>query len=254
MLYLDHRIIRSQEIIEELLTLALNAEQWKALARRSGINPLEVFGENYNNPQKADALVERAMQFDKEENLINIAKDLSCAAVIVDEQSNSNRTTFSKLDTQLAIKLGELYQELLVKLNEAEEEYEEEEFSGANDNVDDGNKIIEFKRKLRDVAEFSPSNCIHAIDSKNENTVLKRKAKKLGFDKYEELIKKMRNYYNKRILSRYPPNLYNADKRLEIMIDELFEFLPANFQDDDAIDYLNGIIFDTTFQCKIFNE
>jgi len=239
-----------QEMIDSLVALSLNSDQCRTLSRRIGIEPSSIFADSDTNYRKIEALVERARQLGIEETLSSKANELCSKTNLQKTKTIGETNTFSKLDTAMAIKFGELYNELLLKIGDN---------GGPSFKKKGGQSkipqdLIDFEVKLKDIAKFSPSNCVLGVDSKNNNSVLKRKAKKLGYNKYEEIIIQIIDYYSKRILTQYPPSTYNADKRLDIMAEELFEFLPENLQDADAPRYLNGLIFDTTSQCKIFNE
>ncbi|PFD66894.1 hypothetical protein COK34_06965 [Bacillus thuringiensis] len=246
---MDQIIEIKMKLIDDLNLLCLTVSQWERLSLEMGINPLDIFGVSFNNLEKGQALVDRVIQLGRHNSLIETAKRVCHQYVSSFDEVQGNRPRIGRLDNKIAIKLGELYKELLLKLDESE--INETDKNASDEETKD---FTEFKEKLREKAKFSPSNRILAIESKNENTVLKRKAKKLGYSKYEEINKKIRSYYNMRILVNYPPDRFNADQRLSFLVNELFEFLPEELQEEEAIDYLYGLIFDTTFKCYIFNE
>ncbi|MFK9118344.1 hypothetical protein ABEI56_05015 [Peribacillus castrilensis] len=239
--------IEIQNIIDQVLSLGITESQWGTLSRRLNIEPTAVFSERFTSPERAEALVNKAVQLGKHQQLIEFAKELLTLAI----HHHDDLLNISSLDTKIALKFGELYKELLYKLDEANRYTPNAQVANEPLLAED---FTDFKDKLKNKAHFSKSNQKLGIDSKNENTVLKRKARKLGYDKYGEINKRVRNYYNRRILTEYPPNTYNADFRLKVLVDELFVFLPEEFQDEEALDHLNGIVFDTTSQCWIFNE
>ncbi|REE84559.1 hypothetical protein A8990_11494 [Paenibacillus taihuensis] len=241
-----------QDLIDELISLSLNTTQWNSLARNYYINPADIYSEKSTNPEKAEALVERICQLGAQENLITTAKGIIYQNT---EFVPALGEKLSKLDYKVALKFGNLYKELLQKIEEAESNPDTYNFDENNDENEDHRKIIKFQDKLENRAKFSESNRELAIEKRNENSVLRRKAQKLGFGKYEDLTKRIRHIYNNRILPICPPKNYSADYRLTIILNELFEYLPIDYQEDDeAEDYLYGMIFETMFQCFIFNE
>ncbi|MDH2363469.1 hypothetical protein [Priestia megaterium] len=248
---MDYTLEVKGKLCDDLIDLSLSIAQWDRLAVEMQINPSNIFGANFTNLDKAQALVDRVCQLGTHNELISCANKICKEYGAVPNSVSLHKSKIGKLDNRIAAKLGELYEELLSKLKEEETK---ETVSEDSDEEVEETDYTEFKEKLMKKAKFSPSNYNFAIESKNENTVLKRKAKKLGYSKYEEINKKIRNYYNMRILVNYPPDKFNADQRLSYLVNELYEFLPEYLQDDEAIEYLYGLIFDTTFRCFIFNE
>jgi hypothetical protein len=245
-----------QEMIDKLIALSFSPFQWNELARKYDINPNDIYAEKATNPEKSEAIVNKICQIQEHQNFIACAKELCQSTVQKIPVEIAIRNNLSKLDTAVSIKFGNLYKELLEKIELAES------INGDEDVVEDNNvleaeerQFVDFKDKLENKAKFSKSNRELAIERKNDNTVLKRKAQKLGFGQYEEINNRIRHIYNNRILTNYPSHIFNADNRLSIILNELFDYLPPEFQEDDeAIDYLYGMIFDTTFKCFIFNE
>lgn len=235
-----------QNMIDILIGMNLQNHDWRGLARNINQNPEDVFPDGSTNPDKADAIVSTAVRYGK-------SADLSSAiSRLRSNFQDVKQAGISKLDNHIAIQLAGLYSELLRQLDtiNAIDEADLDQLSG---NVED---FTEFHEKLRDKAKFSPSVQVLAVDSKNDNSVLKRKAKKLGTDSNFKLLnKKVQVFYFKRILVNYPPNEYPADFRLNELAEQLFSILPNEFQQrDDISDQIYGVIFDATFQCLIFNE
>lgn len=236
-----------QSIIQSLCEMNLQSYDWRSLARSINQNPEDIFGEGHNNPQRADALVTCAVRYGVSLELgFEIEKMRS-------KNAQFGTTNISKLDAHIAIQLSKLYSVLLEKLDEINAIEEPATPNLSKGMVED---FTDFHDKLKNRAKFSPTNQALAVRSKNDNGVLKRKAKKLGFeDHFVLLSEKIQKFYSKRILGRFPPDEYNADYRLNELVNELFNILPQEFQHrEDIEDQIYGVIFDTTFQCLIFNE
>ncbi|KYG93731.1 hypothetical protein ABEW24_06395 [Paenibacillus jamilae] len=236
-----------QQLIQSLCEMNLQVYDWRCLARSIDQNPEDVFGEGTTNPQKADSIVTTAVRY---------GTSLELTFEIERLRSNSARlgsNRLSKLDTQIAFQLSNLYSVLLEQLDSINA-IEESDTSTSDKSV--AEDFTKFHDKLKNKAKFSPSNQTLAVRSKNDNGVLKRKAKKLGFDDHFVLLnQKVQKFYSKRILVRFPPDQYNADYRLNELVNELFNILPEEYQvREDIEDQIYGVIFDTTFQCYIFNE
>ncbi|MFE0556216.1 hypothetical protein ACFW1P_09865 [Paenibacillus sp. NPDC058910] len=235
-----------QEMIDILIGMNLQNHDWRGLARNINQNPEDVFPDGSTNPDKADAIVSTAVRYGKSADLFSAMSRLRS------DTQDVKQVGISKLDNQIAIQLAGLYSELLRQLDTIND-IDEADLDQLSGNVED---FTEFHEKLREKAKFSPSVQILAVDSKNDNSVLKRKAKKLGTDaNFKLLNRKIQVFYSKRILVKFPPNEYSADFRFNELVEQLFSILPEEFQQrDDITDQIFGVIFDATFQCLIFNE
>lgn len=236
-----------ERMISELIVLNLQKHQWNMLALKINEFPQNIYPNNFINPEAAYILVERAMQKGLcNELMCEIDKYKNSPTVEVVQETQMKNSNNS-LDTHITRKFGKMFEELLNALEKYQGEYED------NDKLD-SEEFTRFIYKLEHKARFPESIRLDAINLKNENTVLQRKASKLGFVKYQNLKQRVKQLYN-RILARYPYTQYSAEYRLNVLVDELYSILPEEYQDmDDTIENLQGIVFDTTYSCLIFNE
>jgi hypothetical protein len=248
------RPVEIQQIIDKIVSYRLTDIQCNALCRSLDIETGDIFSVNQTPNQKIDALVTKVIQLGiHEELLVQVERIKSSDERVDNHLSYTHQLKISRLDTLTAKRFGILYQELLSSLD-TKKRTEQNEVEKDKDDEKEKKDFIDFVNKLKNKARFSESNQTLGIDSKNENAVLKRKAQKLGYENYGEINTKVRNYYNNRILVVFPPDHNRADFRLKMLVEELFESLPDHLQDEKALDYLYGIIFDTMSQCLIFNE
>lgn len=235
-----------QGIIDQLIQMNLIHNEWNRLARSIDQLPENVYAPGTTNPDKAESIVAEAVRQGMTNRLSSAISELRLPSAQLHHGA-------SKLDTQIAFQVGKLYSALLKQLDAISVVNDIDTSVADNASTED---FTEFHEKLRDKAKFSIDNQKLAVDSKNDNSVLKRKASKLGFDdQFNSLNKKVRVFYSTRILANFPPQKYNADVRLNQLVDALFSILPDEFQTrDDILDHIYGVIFDATFQCLIFNE
>lgn len=231
------------QLIDRLINLKLTETQFNKLARCIDEYPQNIFSIHYTNEQKAEAIVSRANQ---KCNFHLIEEELN--NMFIPPTSSINTTDF---DTYLAFDFGRLYQDLLNSLETVEvtDQVNKEGFLNT-----DFIRHIEFKAKLRFKAKFKPSTRKLGIEHKNDNTVLQRKAQKLGFQSYREIDIKVGQLYQE-ILIEYPVETFSPEKRLNELMSKLRLFIPEEQRNNRyTTNYLYGIIFGTVAQCLIFNE
>ncbi|ARU62934.1 hypothetical protein CBW65_19570 [Tumebacillus avium] len=228
-----------QEIIIHISTsYKPDFDQLKILARVINEEPSDIYPVICTRKQALDLLVERAAQTNSCEKLLENVELLL-------PSTQSNQFLKRPLEIKNAQEFGEIFEELINRIENID--LDEGSPVGAND-------FTEFETKLKVKAKFSPSMQSYAKLSKMENSVLQRTAKKLGFSKYPKIKKKvMRIYLN--LLASYPSDQFTADQRYKILLNVLFEILSKDTQSIDEVEErLAGIIFDTTYDCLIFNE
>lgn len=244
---MEHLTPRAEGIlVEKLINSNLSEEQFNQLARRIDEYPVNIYSSQFNNEQRADALVKRANQIGKC-NLIEEGLDI----MFLKPLQPVNETS---IQTYLAFDFGRLYKDLLLALEKIEltekEDYEGKEGFFNGEFV----KHIEFKVKLKYKAKFKESTRRLGILHKNDNSVLQRKAKKLGFQSYREIDTKVSQLYQE-IMVEYPVDTFSPEKRLNELLKKLMSFLPEEQRNSiNVTNYLYGIIFGTAAQCLIFNE
>lgn len=154
------------------------------------------------------------------------------------------------LDADLANQFGSMFTTLLHALEQMTEG-ELEQYSADIDTAD----MTNFEDKLENKAKFSKDKRELAFRSRRKISVLQRMAKKLGYPKYNKLKKRVMYLYF-RLCSEYPAEHYRADFRFEKLLEHLYEQLPAHIREhfDESLEHLTGVIFDTAYDCYIFNE
>ncbi|MBG9611829.1 hypothetical protein [Bacillus cereus] len=240
---MDHLTPQAEgRLVDRLISLKLTENQFNQLARSINEFPENIFSKQFTNEQRADVLVSRANQ---KGNYHLIEDELE--RMFLPSTRLINATS---VDTYLAFDFGRLYQELLKSL-ETIELIEKEEEGILNSNFV---KHIEFKVKLRYKAKFQASTRKLGLKHKNDNSVLQRKAQKLGYQSYREIDDKVSQLYQE-IMIEYPVGSFPPEKRLNELLKKLCEFIPEEYRNSrNTTDYLYGIIFGTTAQCLIFNE
>lgn len=227
-------------LIKKIIGCELSESQFNSLARVLGEYPQNIYPASSNNEEKANIIVTRANQKGRCDLL---------------ESELSNMISFNQialvpktLNNQLAIAFGKLYEDLLNSLETFDGEVEEE----TEDSSDD--EHIEFRVKLEKKARFSESTRELAVFHKNDNSVLQRKAKKLGYKSYNKIELKVRQLYQS-VLAEFPTEQYSAEKRLNELLNKLYSFLTEEYKENlETTDHLYGIIFGTASRCLIFNE
>ncbi|WP_045521369.1 hypothetical protein [Neobacillus niacini] len=230
-------------LVERLIQLKLSEKQFNELARCIGEYPQNIFSNQYTNEQKAEAIVSRANQ---KGNYHLIDEELK--KMFIPPTASINTTG---INTYLAIGFGKLYQDLLSSLEKVEVTD-----NGQSEGFPNGSfvKHMEFKAKLRFKAKFKPSTRKLGIEQKNDNSVLQRKAKKLGFQSYRDIDIKVSQLYQE-VLIEYPVEKFSPEMRLNELLKKLYLFLPEEHRKNiNTTNYLYGIVFGTTAQCLIFNE
>lgn len=228
-----------EQLIQKLISLKLVDAQFNSLTRSIGIEPSTIFSNHFTNVEKAEVLVNRANQ-------------LGCYKELEYELDNNLFTPYTTIptstvfDNNLAFDFGLLYEELLTSIPIESNHITPTNNSGFFEH-------IEFRAKLRFKAKFKPSTRKTAIIYKNDNSVLQRKAQKLGFNSYYEIEIKVSQLYQE-ILARFPVEDFPAEVRLSILLNNLFGSLPESLRTPKTTSYLYGIIFGTAAQCLIFNE
>jgi len=230
-------------MIESIVGVRPTYDQLKGLVRDViKESPTNLLPQNCTVPVAVDIIVERAVQLGVHEQLM--AK-ISNAGII----TNKFLYTSTSLDVKIANQFGQTFVELLTCLQEMTEE-EFQKYTAEIDKAD----ITDFEDKLKHKAKFSEDMQQIAKISKIDISVLQRTAKKLGFLKYSQLKKRVVKVYL-RVKDKYPPSEYSADYRFQRLLDEMFECLPDAYKNMVNIDdQITGIIFDTAYDCLIFNE
>lgn len=232
------------QLVDKLINMSLSEIQFNKLARCIDVYPQNIFSNQYTNEQKAEALVSRANQ---KGNFHLIEEELE--KILIPPTSGINATGI--INTYLAFDFGRLYQDLLNSLEKVEVTEKEQSEGFINGSLV---RHIEFKAKLRFKAKFKPSTRKLAIVHKNDNSVLQRKARKLGFESYRDIDIKVSQLYQE-VLIEYPVEKFSPEKRLNELLNKLYLFLPEDHRsNNNTTNYLYGIIFGTTAQCFIFNE
>lgn len=230
-------------LVERLINSRLTETQFNHLARSIGLFPQDIFSNQFTNEQRAEVLVSRANQMGYCD-LIEEQLDKMFA-------THTSSTNAIAINTYLAFEFGRLYQDLLNSLEKVEVIDKEKDKGPYKDGFF---KYIEFKSKLMFRAKFKPSTRKLAIQHKNDNSVLQRKARKLGFQSYHEIDIKVSHLYQE-VLIEYPVEKFPPEKRLNALLNKLYLHLPEKYRNNDnTTNYLYGIIFGTTAQCLIFNE
>ncbi|MNH47123.1 hypothetical protein D3C79_1102030 [compost metagenome] len=59
-----------------------------------------------------------------------------------------------------------------------------------------------------------------------------------------------------RVCDEFPADSYTADFRFERLLELLYAQLPPHIREhfDESLEHLTGVIFDTAYDCYIFNE
>lgn len=224
-------------LIKKIISCRLSESQYNRLARLLGEYPQNIYPGSSNNEEKANMIVTRANQ---KEQCDLIERELP--------NMISFNPTARSLNSQLAIAFGRLYEDLLKSLESMPDDTEED----IEDNSVD--EHTEFREKLKKKARFSESTRELAIFHKNDNSVIQRKAKKLGYKSYVKIELKVRQLYQS-VLAEYPAEQYSAERRLSELLNKLYSFLSDEYKENfDTTDHLYGIIFGTASRCLIFNE
>ncbi|CEQ11119.1 Uncharacterised protein [[Clostridium] sordellii] len=157
--------------------------------------------------------------------------------------------TFESVGDRTSDKFGKLFNAILEKLSEIDEddlELNENEF------VDP----IKFEKKMREKAKFNEDIITTGLSRKADISVLRRKAYSLDYKNYNKMTQRLARYYITVICNKYPPDEWNSNKRYRILYNSLIEMIPQQLfdADDDIEENTEGIIFDTIAKCLIFNE
>ncbi|PAD93583.1 hypothetical protein [Shouchella clausii] len=233
------------ELIRTIISSGLNEHHFDSLARTIDEYPQNIYPKSSNNEDKANIIVTRANQ---KEKCHLIKSELSSFFSI-----QSNNLYPKTLDNQIALSFGKLYEDLLRAI-ESEDIGHLEEFIHQDKIIENKDNHTEFKVKLEKKAQFTESTRELAFIHKNDNSVMQRKAKKLGYKSYSNMEIKVGQLYQS-VLTEYPVGQYPAERRLRELLHKLYSFLPEKHQDKvDTTDYLYGIIFGTASRCLIFNE
>lgn len=207
--------------------------------------PNDVYPLNATITQAISALVDRATQKGATDLLLpEFTNTINKRTIDV------VHTVSKPLDVDLASQFGNMFTALLnvlenMNVNEIDKYTSEM----------DASEITDFKDKLENRAKFSKDKQMLALRSRTEIAVLQRMARKLGYSHYNKLKKKVMYLYF-RISNEYPVQQYKADIRFERLLEHLYEQLPVDKRTsfDESLDHLTGVIFDTAYDCYIFNE
>lgn len=236
-------------LIKRIISGGLNEQHFDSLARAIDEYPQNIYPKFSNNEEKANIIVARANQ--KEQcHLIELELNSLFS-------THLNYLYPKTLDNQIALAFGKLYEDLLksiesVDIGNLEENINQDNTSGEKDSKE--SNPTKFKVKLEKKAKFAESTRELAIIHKNDNLVMQRKARKLGFKSYNNIEIKVGQLYQS-VLIEYPVGKYPAEKRLSELLNKLYSFLPEIHKDKlETTDYLYGIIFGTASRCLIFNE
>jgi len=233
-------------LIRKIISCGLNEHHFDSLARAIDEYPQNIFPNFSNNEDKANLIVTRANQTEKC-HLIESKLDSLFL-------THSNNLYPKTLDNQLAIVFGRLYEDLLKSIESADFGNVDESINQIDTNDNKGASHTEFTVKLEEKAKFTESTRVLAIIHKNDNSVMQRKARKLGYKSYNSIEIKVGQLYQT-VLTEYPVEQYSAEKRLRELLNKLYSFLPEIYKDKiDTTDHLYGIIFGTASSCLIFNE
>ncbi|CAM4399733.1 hypothetical protein U9M73_11505 [Paenibacillus phoenicis] len=206
-------------------------------------HPNDVYPQRSTTFQALSAIVDRSVQKGVTSKLIEEFE--------VSIHQNGNKSSgIRPIDTDLANQFGKVFTSLLQALEQMDDA-ELEQYTADIDSAD----MTEFKDKLENKAKFSKDRQEHAMRSRTEISVLQRLAKKLGYRKYNNLKKKVMFLYF-RICDNYPVSQYTADFRFERLLEHLYAQLPPQIREyyDECLEQITGVIFDTTYDCYIFNE
>lgn len=234
-----------QQIIDSICRMHPTFDQIERVCRRIlNEHPYDVYSTQSTISQAISALVDRAVQ-----------KGITNVELLTEFESTIHRnidgTSVSKpLDVDLANQFGKMFTALIHALENMSPE-ELEKYTADIDTAD----MTDFRDKLENKAKFSKDKQELAMRSRTEISVLQRMAKKLGYLQYNKLKKKVMYLYF-RLCSEYPADKYNADFRFERLLEHLYAQLPSHIREsfDESLDHLTGVIFDTTYDCYIFNE
>ncbi|MCH1642743.1 hypothetical protein MJ257_21835 [Paenibacillus timonensis] len=205
--------------------------------------PNDVYPQHSTTLQALNAMVDRSVQK-------GVASDLITEFESTIHRVGSANSIFRPIDADLAIQFGDMFTSLLQTLEQMDDS-ELEQYTAEIDRAD----MTDFKDKLENKAKFSKDKQEHAMRSRVEISVLQRLAKKLGYRKYNKLKRKVMFLYF-RICDTYPASQYTADFRYERLFEYLYAQLPTQVRSyyDDCLEQITGVIFDTTYDCYIFNE
>lgn len=235
-----------QRIIDSVHQMKPSYDQIEKVCRAViGEQPNDVYSRHATTIQAISSVVDRAAQLGLTDKLLPVFR-----TVILDSPIERYSPAVKPLDIDLATQFGNMFTALLDALGSMSEE-ELDKFTADIDTAD----MTDFKDKIENRAKFSKDKQELAMRSRTEISVLQRIAKKLGYSQYNKLKKKVMYLYF-RICSEYPAHQYNADYRLERLLEHLYEQLPPTIREkfDESLDHLTGVIFDTAYDCYIFND
>ncbi|OBR65616.1 hypothetical protein A7K91_13610 [Paenibacillus oryzae] len=233
-----------QLIIDKIQEMCPTTEQLERVCRVVlKEHPHDVYPQRSTTIQAINALVDRSVQK-------SVTSSLVAEFELTIQRTINDGSEFRPIDADLANQFGNMFTSLLKALEQMDDS-ELEQYTADIDSAD----MTEFKDKLANKAKFSKDKQEHALRSRTEISVLHRLAKKLGYRKYNMLKKKVMYLYF-RICDSYPANQFPADYRFERLLEHLYAQLPAQIREyyDECLEQITGVIFDTTYDCYIFNE
>jgi hypothetical protein len=233
-----------QSIIDRIHEMCPTTEQIDRVCRLVlQEHPNDVYPQRSTIPQTLNALVDRSVQK-------GVASKLVAEFELTIQRTRNASSDFRPIDADLANQFGNMFTSLLQALEQMDDS-ELEKYTADIDSAD----MTKFMDKLENKAKFSKDKQEHAMRSRSEISVLQRLAKKLGYRKYNKLKRKVMYLYF-RICDNYPANQFPADFRFERLLEHLYAQLPAQIREyyDECLEQITGVIFDTTYDCYIFNE
>lgn len=233
-----------QEIIDAIHRLQPTYVQIERVCRKIlKEHPHDVYPQTSTLTQAISALVDRAVQK-------GTAELLTAEFESTISRHGLEYKPVRPIDSDLGDQFGRMFTSLLQAL----EQLDEQELAQYTADIDKAD-MTDFKDKLENKAQFSKDNQVHALNSRTEISVLQRLSKKLGYSKYSKLKKKVVLLYF-RICDEYPADQYKADYRYQRLLEYMYEQLPEQIrqQYDECLENLTGVIFDTAYDCYIFNE
>ncbi|RYD01523.1 hypothetical protein N752_29930 [Desulforamulus aquiferis] len=152
--------LQAQQLTDRIINLKLSQYYWTLLATVIEEYPANVYSTNCTNIEKANDLVQRALQkgsFYELENEINK----------LEEQKILPMAESQSLDIQLAINFGKMFQELFQCL--------EQEYFDITDISEEQSDVTDFEDKIKNRAKFSQDMWYNALICKSENSVLRKR-------------------------------------------------------------------------------
>lgn len=167
----------------------------------------------------------------------------------VGHQSVITNADGAELTDRIVVRFGSLLQEMLDFFDSTSDE---EIAAALLAQKEESKNVRRLQKKLSD-AEFSESFVKYAKRTRNDLSVIHRKAELLGFHGYTRLQDRVSSVWVHVIERLYPKTEYTPEQQYHRLIDLLYSrCLHQKHRDiDDIDDLLAGIIFDTVANCVI---